>query len=145
MKATELQLGNINKRKKKKMTKLIAKNLMVGDYVLYPATNIIFKVQTISGGEQDTLHYVTAKNRIGDFLSRSEWEGVPLTHEILEKNFRKDIETNSYYLNHHIIKIFYDDFLECWKILYNDLIELRYVHELQHALKLCKIDKTIEL
>ena len=86
MKATELQLGNINKRKKKKMTKLIAKNLMVGDYVLYPATNIIFKVQTISGGEQDTLHYVTAKNRIGDFLSRSEWEGVPLTHEILEKN-----------------------------------------------------------
>lgn len=121
------------------MSKLHAKDLMVGDYVQFPATNHIFKVQTISGGEQDTLHYVTAKSDNGNFLSRCDWDGVPLTPEILEKNF-PDTEILVWYGNK-----------DKWHIecpAFEDLqveIEIKYVHQLQHILRLCGFEKEIEL
>lgn len=118
--------------------KLHAKDLMTGDFVQFPATNHIFKVQTISGGEQDTLHYVTAKNGNGDFLSRSEWEGVPLTEEILEKSF-PDIEILAWYEDYkfHIeCPVFEDRQID---------IVIECVHQLQHILRLCGFEKEIQL
>ena len=143
------------------MTKLTAKDLMVGDYVQFPKTNHIFKVQTISGGEQDTLHYVTAKNGNGDFLSRSEWEGVPLTAEILEKNgvvyaYDRDVcvadytykKVKGYQYNDENVLI---DYFNGYIRLMNGIpaaavyMNINYVHELQNALKLCGIKKEIVL
>lgn len=119
--------------------KLHAKDLMVGDYVQFPATNHIFKIQTISGGEQDTLHYVTAKDGNGDFLSRSEWDGVPLTEEILKRNF-PDFGILLWYGNE-----------DKWHIecpAFEDLqveIEIECVHQLQHILRLWGFENEIQL
>lgn len=119
--------------------KLHAKDLMIGDYVQCPATNHIFKVQTISGGEQDTLHYVTAKNWNGDFLSRSEWDGVPITAEILKKNF-PDTEILVWYGNEYKWHIECPAF-EDWQVG----IEIECVHQLQHILRLYGFEKEIQL
>lgn len=79
---------------------------------------------------------------------------IPLTIEILEKNgFKKDKkEEEMYKWNWSIIDdcISYDK--ETGKIrIFHSLgnlvfvLPLRYLHELQHALKLCKIQKEIVL
>lgn len=133
------------------MSKLHAKDLMIGDYVQFPATNHIFKVQTISGGEQETLHYVTAKNGNGDFLSRSEWDGVPLTTKILKENGWKSYSHENTPI-WGMIQGF--EIVLAWMSYYWQLcvdgtiyrkIQIKHVHELQHALKLCGIEKEIEL
>lgn len=72
----------------------------------------------------------------------SELKPIEITPEILEKNFEKDPNwIDGYKLNHdvHIYK------LMVWNIEYMDLVAIRYVHELQHALRLCKIEKEIIL
>lgn len=74
---------------------------------------------------------------------------IPLTEEILEKNgFEKDIDygyfigqsNSGYYIyfnnNHLSIQAGYDAIEFAW---------CEYVHELQHALKLCGIIKSIKL
>lgn len=143
------------------MSKLTAKDLMVGDYVQFPKTNHIFKVQTISGGEQDTLHYVTAKNVTGDFLSRSEWEGVPLTPEILEKNGFVNVYRGRYRFDDNkgsIVEVNTINGVIKWirvsKYDSDDIedtlahftsYEIKHLHELQNTLKLCGINKEIEL
>lgn len=119
--------------------KLHAKDLMVGDYIQQSATHTVFKVLSISGGEQDTLHYVTARSDNGNFLSRCDWDGVPLTAEILEKNF-PNTEILVWYKNE-----------DKWHIkcpAFEDLqveIEIECVHQLQHILRLCGIEKEIQL
>lgn len=119
--------------------KLHAKDLMVGDYIQQSATHTVFKVLSISGGEQDTLHYVTAKSDNGNFLSRCDWDGVPLTMELLEKNF-PDTEILVWYKNEDKWHI------ECHAL--EDLqveIEIEFVHQLQHILRLCGFEKEIQL
>ena len=95
-------------------------------------------------------------------------EPIPLTSEILEKNeFKKNVyyySPHSYetyllpkqeiYIGYHIIKWFKED---DWTIIHNihddsdygfdydEVITIQYVHELQHILKLCKIEKEIIL
>ena len=79
---------------------------------------------------------------------------IPLIVEILEKNgFKKDEkDKNMYYWNWSICNncISYDK--ETGKIrIFHSLgnlvfvLPLRYIHELQHALKLCEIEKKIIL
>ena len=88
-------------------------------------------------------------------LRDAHWYGIELTPEILEKNgFKRDMfygeweynldpfpfsvvqrKNNSWYLGREEIGIAHN----------REIIDISYVHELQHALKLCGIDKTIEL
>jgi hypothetical protein len=84
---------------------------------------------------------------------------IPITPEILEKNgFKKGdiIEPEDEIYCVELFNIHYDNeerkFWVCnffeseygtWEI--NDLFQIKHVHELQHALKLCKIDKEIKL
>lgn len=98
--------------------------------------------------------------RVNPFMAEMEvpeWEPIPLTPEILEKNgfedqgFRHHDElngiddrvvlsnerermnsVNEWYV--HIDSIYYCTIASC---------ELTYVHELQHILRLCKINKEI--
>lgn len=88
-------------------------------------------------------------------LRDAHWYGIELTPEILEKNgFKRDMfygeweydldpfpfsvvqrKNNSWYLGREEIGIAHN----------REIIGISYVHELQHALKLCGIDKEIEL
>jgi hypothetical protein len=75
------------------------------------------------------------------------FEPIPLTPEILEKNgfYRREIPTRDEIGNYYhrktapssiFVSMSFDDGRDFGN-------EIKYVHELQHALKLCKIDKEI--
>lgn len=83
---------------------------------------------------------------------------IPFTSEILEKNgFEKKVWRESSATTYAIgdgfhIELYEDEFWLVDNCVDGDygyesnwIIEVKYVHELQHALKLCKIDKEIIL
>ena len=83
----------------------------------------------------------------------SLFEPIPLTPEILEKNgFKyKEGETGMYGVTtapHYIcdgvpFEVFCDG--EPFAIWFKEPINIKFVHQLQHALRLCGIEKEIEL
>lgn len=129
-----------------------ANELMIGDWVLYNETPQ--QILEISGID-DEVYLET-----DELVHQSEIQPIPITQEILEKNgfvqsphFKEVYRIVNYdeylrvginmkngrYLN--IIKTFEDGSEE---FNYNTPIP-KFVHELQHALRLCGIDKEIEL
>lgn len=73
-------------------------------------------------------------------------EPIPLTKEILEKN-GFDFERHAFREDeHYALEIYIDDgvrwTINCYEY---DILLLEYVHQLQHALKLCGIEKEIKL
>ena len=110
--------------------------LMIGDWVSY--------------------HGIINKVAPADFCQKKWLEGIkpiPLTPEILEKNgFVLEEEAEGmygvdiapYYTRDDVpFEVFCDG--EPFAIWFKDPINIKYVHQLQHALRLCGIDKTIEL
>lgn len=125
-----------------------ATDLMIGDWVVNTEfeKNKIDKIETLEPRRVWLEHSKT-------YVPIEFIEPIPLTTEILEKNgFVKDEkDDNMYYWNWSVIddcmsydketskvRIFYVSGLTFVKIL-------QYVHELQHALRLCEIKKEIEL
>ena len=119
--------------------------LSIGDWFMtkgHPAqVGMISKI--MKGGYYD---YVRLKNKLMfyDIRIPKYLEPIPLTNEILEKNgFKESIITGVFYESISGRSITrQDDFYYMDGII---AVELRYVHELQHALRLLKIDKEIEL
>lgn len=130
---------------------------MVGDWVMsiHPAVPRPIKVTEVGGNN------IGYKNGI---LHISFIEPIPITPEILEKNGFKLKEKGESYTEyvscdeHSIIAfVFYkesvydvDTVLDCELGFVGGLNRIhhchaKYVHELQHALKLCGIPKNIEL
>lgn len=124
-----------------------AEELMIGDYVRLKKnkeTVYIFEID----GDRDVINneadgYCSERNiRIGDI------EPIPLTAEVLEKNgFRRLGEQYDIWTLMTLS-------LNCKNGMfgyyeqgnpYNPTFNVKYVHELQHALRLFKIDKEIEL
>lgn len=129
-----------------------ANELMIGDWVQYPATmgNLVpCKVVGIS--TEITVEFTTGARK---YEALKVAQPIPLTSEILEKNgFER---TNDYHFFDG------DEYYEMelreisdsiWFVEYTDLefsmpsqrMTVCNVHELQHALRLCGIEKNIEL
>mgnify|MGYP003290498388 CR=1 FL=1 len=116
---------------------LTANDLMMGDWIMYSNKPV----------------------RVLQLTADKEYKGffpIPLTPEILEKNgfgyIEKDEEITHFYQGEpHFCRsmtlhIGTNNQGGYWLNTYsNTIFGLRFVHELQHALKLCGIDKTIEL
>lgn len=75
---------------------------------------------------------------------------IPLTPEILEKNFSST--TDWYFIGTDKFCFRIDKYKYKWDLYFgrdgkgtNLRIKINYVHELQHALRLCRIDKEIEI
>ena len=105
---------------------LDCKSLMVGDWVFDTYTNKPMMIESINGGNP----------RFGQDL-----EPIPLTPEILEKNFPEPTDGLTWYpeeggFNCHTYVP---------KCEINAFGLFKYVHQLQHAFILCGIDKNIEL
>lgn len=131
---------------------------MIGNWVMsiHPAVPRPIKVTEIGNND------IGYKNGI---LSISFLEPIPITPEILEKNGfkmkQKEGETSFEYVaagEKYIINFFFfratiydvSSLLECELGFSGGLdrihkCNVRFVHELQQALRLCGIDKTIEL
>lgn len=126
-------------------------DLMIGDWVLI--NNIPHKIQVIYSIDaeiqaDDELYYV-GEDR---YHSEDKVESVTLTPEILEKNSIKKICDEYVVFGwenakqwHITLKDFKPQF-DFWFITSSDRDlnirgQIRYVHELQHALRLCKLDE----
>lgn len=113
-----------------------AEELMVGDWVMDTRSNTPLRVNP----------FLTQ-------LEVPEWEPIPLTSEILVKNgFKKynSYGTEKFGLNDKVTVNLYgaDKWLLRVDVPYNfgtTYIIFRYFHELQHALKLCRINLEIKL
>lgn len=128
---------------------MISEELMFGDYVgreMADGSLQITKVRAILNClvELDLLDGRLVQCYGSDIFP------IPLTKEILYKNgFPKD---NICFGNfeedkHYILELAIIGTQVWWTIGDNEyrLLRLQYVHELQHALKLCRIDKEIVL
>ena len=121
-----------------------AEDLMIGDWLKhYNGTPM--QVTKIT-----TEHFACADNRdMNCWEYNNKYEPILLTPEILEKNGFEGIKEGKF----PSLRNYYNDIIfqleeikeegNC-KILYIfKNIPILYVHELQHALRLCKIDKEI--
>ena len=135
---------------------LTGNELMIG-YHLYWGKDKIVKVQMIRKygdnfgidvvyNDSVNLYFCTDKDDIYSY-NIDELKPIPLTPEILEKNgFTKELENGSHYrfalIDGHIkISILYARGVFEWL----GPLDFKYVHELQHALRLCGIKKEIAL
>ena len=131
--------------------------LMIGDWVLTLDSTHKEKVFTQVDAIEEGKHSILVTRGCSNWFVDIDWiEPIPLTPEILEKNgfindkgifvyedetkvvtfFSK--ENNRPYCNYPFINI------DCGCVTLNEL-PIEYVHELQHALRLCRIKKKIEL
>ena len=123
------------------MEKLDCKSLMIGDWVCNLKGDIL-QIQTISES------YVILNN---DGYYYNEIQPIPLTPEILEKNgFEyKEKELGLYgvtiaphYLRDDIpFEVFCDG--KPFTIWFKEPVNIKFVHQLQHAMLLCGIRKEI--
>ena len=128
-----------------------ASDLMIGDYISVKPSGMPIKVAAV---HHKKVAYHAVINKLA-WVRESLLEPIPLTQEIIEKNgLEKDNHGRLYgeYFDediNHDLEITVDSKTgEVWWS-YNwdeySIIRLRYVHQLQHALRLCRIEKEIEL
>ena len=134
------------------------KELMIGDWVLYGQRFAIIK--ELCNGYVTILCSINGQNEYVK-VTYDNIEPIPLTPEILEKNgFTKStpppgIHAKCYELDNKKDRynLTIADYNKYKRLLLNvdsedsECFNIRcdYVHELQHALKLCRIEKEIEL
>jgi len=127
-----------------------ATELQIGDYVNYRGQ--IIKVTS--------LYDKGGSNEVGWSDKEYEWvngrciEPIPLTPEILEKNGFEWTTRKSYMVACiGTVRMIWGFYKDCLSISdHSDdgecqisSLKCKFVHELQHTLRLCGIDKTIEL
>ena len=123
--------------------------LMVGDFVLHDG-----KVIRVDAVHKRKIGYHKTKDKL-TWLFCGQFEPIPLTPEILEKNgFERDKNISLYnaYTGINSRVTLHDDFMSMnsrnmWDVHIDSEdfctianCELTYLHELQHLLKLCKIN-----
>ena len=151
-----------------------ANELMIGDWVEFTSkygygTGQIAAIEPREGAAEPTTFSIIKNKQDGSHfyvgVSKNCVRPIPLTAEILEKNgFKNDfyeeesvadyhtIRLEGYSLRHNIGEV--DGYLVTWcngginvTTDFHGCVQkdIPYVHELQHALRLCGIEKEIEL
>lgn len=126
--------------------------LQLGDYVFIKSLNggyhtTLIKIAAI---HQKKVGYHRTPNKL-NWVRFSLLEPIPLTSEILEKNGLKHYitEENSDDFDNREGDLYYclnktaDGYMSCIDVAHSFTISglIKYVHELQHILRLCKLDK----
>lgn len=121
-----------------------AEELMVGDWMMWKNRKV--QIAGVSGivysfGQIDVVLAHCNDDKLLEKHDIKSVSPIPLTEEILEKNFPNPTDGLSWFPE--------EGGFNCHTYVPNCEINafglFKYVHELQHALRLCKIDKTIEL
>jgi hypothetical protein len=131
--------------------KLTCCDIMVGDYVYSTFSDKPCKVQEVKLSEHGYGSVrVSGVDGVKDIVSLSP---IPLTAEILEQNGLKNYEEYPEYkikTNEYEIWVIFDEPQNCVHIekydkgiptIYHS--KILFVHELQHALRICGVDKEI--
>ena len=121
--------------------------LMIGDYAIRKNVPneilIVVAIDSIRGIVYLDLDGLGITEKIENI------EPITLTTEILEKSGWRKIGRKTYMDEQMCVLANYSN--NKWKMSYGDIIDftsipnIRYVHKLQHALRLCGIEKTIKL
>ena len=124
-----------------------ASELMIDDWVLINGTPR--KIQAVDGFDDEIMSddelYTLAEDRCH---SEDKVDGVPITPEILEKNgwVHYEDDKDSFHGEDCVfLKQKEDGYGVCIDKVRTISGIIHYVHELQHALRLCGIEKEIEL
>ena len=122
-----------------------ATDLMIGDWVLYGQRFAIIK--ELYNGYVTILCSINGQD---EYIEETydNIEPIPLTPEILEKNeFFKSYDDDGIHYKYTLISDGIGFSLKYVRSVFQWLgpLDFKYVHELQHALKLCGIKKEIEL
>ena len=125
------------------------KELMIGDWLFCTSAqcNVQVKAMPINGVYGKGYRIIIDNDDFELVLREKHFDPIPLTAEILEKNGYKDERSNYAlrYDKYHICIYLADKKLSINS--YGAVLDIhcRYVHQLQHALRLCGISKEIEL
>lgn len=117
--------------------------LMIGDWVMYRGEpTMVYEIDDYYeriNTEPDGYNAITC-------VEISDITPIPLTTEILKKNGFQQISITEYVSGKVTISILIEGFLIIIKSGNARVkITIKYVHELQHALRLCGIEKEIEI
>jgi len=130
-----------------------ARDLMIGDYIMFNKNTYIIEEISKKGwvhlidNDGSECHVELSSDYILDAITP-----IPLTAEILEKNGFWCEHDVGYVMEEYEYEIIYSTWNHELRILKNreQILNLEFfdemcVHELQHALRLCGIDKEIKL
>lgn len=123
--------------KTQKSNTMKVKDLMIGDWVLCPQQfNNWHRVTAIDGLDNEV-------ETTSDLYDAEEISPIPLTPEILEKNGFVEqafIQNSIWSISGFSLECHFTTWEYYWA---NGDVTIGYVHELQHALRLCGIEKEI--
>lgn len=133
-----------------KANELTSKDLMIWDW-LQDSFGNIGQVYRLDPGRVH-LRLLQERPQDDEYIVH-DIEPIPLTPEILEKNgFKKDFELKGCYWRPDCRKYCIVKEIETWYFAFRHMggghiciSECNYVHQLQHALRLCGVNKEIEL
>lgn len=114
--------------------------LMVGDWLQH-ANGKYFQVTRIDMWGDGSVHFACGHPHLWEY--NNEFSPIPLTPEILEKNGFHKVWNGSWKLNNTNLLIDEDNGFYVGISMLS--LRLDYVHELQHILRLCGIDKKIPI
>lgn len=124
---------------------LTEKELMIDDWVMYNP-NVFIEDEYESVKEWFPVRINSGEDI--DLAIEGCYTPIPLTTDILEKNgFRKELDDDGVHFSYTLITDGISFSLKYALSVFQWLgpLDFKYVHELQHALKLCEIKKEIEL
>ena len=132
--------------------------LMINDWVLYEGEPYQIRQLGIYGVDRDGEDYpavcIGKPKGIGLIVEINEISPIPLAVKILEKNgFIKnkygemilDDELGASEITYLVLVPFRDEVYYRWMVNNELIAVIKSVHELQHIMRVCKIDKEIEL
>ena len=125
-----------------------ANELMIGDWV--ELTDPINNGEKVQVKEIHGDGYITVDGAITKMF-----ESIPLTAEILERNFNGADPYGFYFFGDEYIEVYIKEYTDgLWRVEVDEVemsglpswrMYVSDVHQLQHALRLCEIEKEIEL
>ena len=133
-----------------------ANELMIGDWVKFTSkygygTGLVVGIEPREGSAEPTTFTIWKKDKEGNTkffvgVSKNCVEPIPLTPKFLEKNGFKDSDFfgELLYKDWQIISDCHHLAARCGEG-WNFDIPCKFVHELQHALRLCGIEKEITI
>ena len=124
---------------------LTEKELMIGDWVMYNPN--VFIEDEYEPYQEWYPMKITSGEGI-ELAIEGCYAPIPLTTDILEKNgFRKELDDDGVHFRYTLITDGISFSLKYVLSVFQWLgpLDFKYVHELQHALRLCGIKKEFEL